>query len=42
MGFRIFVPDTNILLHLIRHTANVRAQLMAVFERKKEALWIPY
>ena len=38
----IFVPDTNILLHLIRHSANVRAQLAAVFERKKEALWIPY
>jgi len=38
----IFVPDTNILLHLIRHSASVRAQLMAVFERKKEALWIPY
>ena len=38
----IIVPDTNILLHLIRHSANVRAQLMAVFERKKEALWIPY
>jgi hypothetical protein len=38
----VFVPDTNILLHLIRHSANVRAQLMAVFERKKDALWIPY
>jgi hypothetical protein len=38
----IIVPDTNIMLHLIRHSANVRAQLMAVFERKKEALWIPY
>jgi hypothetical protein len=38
----IFVPDTNILLHLMRHSANVRAQLMAVFERKKDALWIPY
>lgn len=38
----IFVPDTNILLHLIRHSANVRSQLAAVFERKKEALWIPY
>jgi PIN like domain len=38
----IIVPDTNILLHLIRHSANVRAQLMAVFERKKDALWIPY
>jgi hypothetical protein len=38
----IFVPDTNILLHLIRHSANVRGQLMTVFERKKDALWIPY
>jgi len=38
----IFVPDTNILLHLIRHSANIRSQLMAVFERKKDALWIPY
>lgn len=38
----IFVPDANILLHLIRHSASVRAQLMAVFERKKDALWIPY
>ncbi len=38
----IFVPDTNILLHLIRHSASVRAQLTAVFERKQEALWIPY
>lgn len=38
----IFVPDTNILLHLIRHSASVRAELAAVFERKKEALWIPY
>jgi hypothetical protein len=38
----MFVPDTNILLHLIRHAANIRRQLMAVFERKKDALWIPY
>lgn len=38
----IFVPDTNILLHLIRHSASIRAQLMTVFERKKESLWIPY
>lgn len=38
----VFVPDTNILLHLIRHSASVRAQLAAVFERKKDALWIPY
>jgi len=38
----VFVPDTNILLHRIRHSASVRGQLMTVFERKKEALWIPY
>jgi hypothetical protein len=38
----IIVPDTNILLHLIRHSASVRSQLMGVFERKREALWIPY
>jgi PIN like domain len=38
----IIVPDTNILLHLIRHSASVRGQLMGVFERKKDALWIPY
>ena len=38
----IFVPDTNILLHLIRHSASVRAQLTVVFDRKKESLWIPY
>ncbi len=36
------VPDTNILLHLMRHSPSVRAQLMGVFERKKDALWIPY
>ncbi len=38
----IIVPDTNILLHLIRHSASVRSQLMGVFERKRDALWIPY
>src|SRR5580704_8015876 len=38
----LFVPDANILLHLIRHSASVRGQLMGVFERKKGALWIPY
>lgn len=27
----LFVPDTNILLHLVRHSADVRAQLTAVF-----------
>jgi hypothetical protein len=38
----ILVPDTNILLHLLRHSAKVRSQLMDVFDRKKEWLWIPY
>ncbi|MBM3114249.1 PIN domain-containing protein [Jeongeupia naejangsanensis] len=38
----LIVPDTNILLHLLRHSAEVRSQLMDVFERKKESLWIPY
>ncbi|MGE3347829.1 MAG: PIN domain-containing protein [Ramlibacter sp.] len=38
----LIVPDTNILLHLLRHSAEVRGQLMEVFERKKASLWIPY
>lgn len=38
----LIVPDTNILLHLLRHSAEVRSQLMGVFERKKASLWIPY
>ncbi len=38
----LIVPDTNILLHLLRHSADVRGQLTDVFERKKAALWIPY
>lgn len=38
----LIVPDTNILLHLLRHSAEVRSQLMDVFERKKASLWIPY
>jgi hypothetical protein len=38
----LIVPDTNILLHLLRHSAEVRGQLMEVFERKKNSLWIPY
>jgi hypothetical protein len=38
----LIVPDANILLHLLRHSADVRTQLMDVFERKKDALWIPY
>lgn len=38
----LIVPDTNILLHLLRHSAAVRGQLTDVFERKKASLWIPY
>lgn len=38
----LIVPDTNIILHLLRHSTQVRGQLMGVFERKKEDLWIPY
>jgi len=38
----IIVPDANILLHLLRHSPVVRGQLMEVFDRKKDALWIPY
>jgi hypothetical protein len=38
----IIVPDTNIILHLIRHSAKVRGELMSVFEQKRDALWIPY
>jgi hypothetical protein len=38
----LIVPDTNILLHLLRHSAEVRSQLTDVFERKKASLWIPY
>jgi hypothetical protein len=38
----LIVPDTNILLHLLRHSAEVRGQLTDVFERKKASLWIPY
>jgi hypothetical protein len=38
----LIVPDTNILLHLLRHSDEVRGQLLDVFERKRESLWIPY
>ncbi len=38
----LIVPDTNILLHLLRHSAEVRSQLIDVFERKEASLWIPY
>lgn len=38
----IFVPDANILLHCLRHTAHVRQELLRVLEVLKEALWVPY
>lgn len=38
----LIIPDTNILLHLLRHSVEVRSQLLDVFERKKSSLWIPY
>nr|WP_315301338.1 PIN domain-containing protein [Raoultella terrigena] len=38
----LIIPDTNILLHLLRHSPEVRSQLLDVFERKKSSLWIPY
>ncbi|BEP60021.1 hypothetical protein GmRootV213_05750 [Variovorax sp. V213] len=38
----IFVPDTNVLLHCLRHPAPVRDELLRVFEVLKESLWIPY
>lgn len=38
----IFVPDTNVLLHCLRHPAPVRDELLRVFEVLKESLWIPH
>ncbi|WP_052465611.1 PIN-like domain-containing protein [Phaeobacter sp. S60] len=38
----IFVPDANILLHCIRHPAQVRDELLRLFEAMGESLWIPY
>jgi hypothetical protein len=38
----IFVPDTNILLHCLRHSAEVREELLRILEVLKESLWIPY
>ena len=38
----IFVPDANILLHCLRHTAHVREELLRVLEVLKDSLWIPY
>lgn len=38
----IFVPDANVLLHCVRHAAPVREELLRLFDRLKESLWIPY
>jgi PIN like domain len=38
----IFVPDTNILLHCVRHPAPVREELLRVFEVLRDSLWIPH
>lgn len=38
----LFVPDANVLLHCIRHPANVRDELLRVFEILGESLWIPH
>lgn len=38
----VFVPDTNILLHCLRHSSDVREELLRIPEILKESLWIPY
>jgi hypothetical protein len=38
----IFVPDTNVLLHCLRHPAAVRNELIRLFDVLKDSLWIPY
>jgi hypothetical protein len=38
----LFVPDANILLHCLRHSAEVREKLLSIFELLRESLWIPY
>ena len=38
----IFVPDTNILLHCLRHSSAVREELLRILELLGESLWIPY
>jgi PIN domain-containing protein len=38
----IFVPDTNILLHCLRHSADVREDLLRILETLRHSLWIPY
>lgn len=38
----LFVPDTNILLHCLRHSSEVREELLRILELLSESLWIPY
>jgi hypothetical protein len=38
----IFVPDANVLLHCLRHPANVRDELLRIFDVVRDSLWIPY
>ncbi|MDQ1815486.1 PIN-like domain-containing protein [Massilia sp. CCM 9210] len=38
----IFIPDTNVLLHCLRHSTVVRDELLRLFEVLGDALWIPY
>jgi len=38
----IFVPDANILLHCLRHSSEVREELLRILELLRESLWYPY
>lgn len=38
----VFVPDANVLLHCLRHPADIREELLRLFGALKESLWIPY
>ncbi|WP_031237254.1 PIN-like domain-containing protein [Asticcacaulis sp. AC460] len=41
-GTAIFVPDANVLLHCLRHPAEVREELLRLFDALKDSLWAPY
>lgn len=38
----IFVPDTNILLHLFRYGSKTTEQVLGTFQQLKPRVWIPY
>jgi hypothetical protein len=38
----MFVPDANILLHCLRHSSEIREELLRILELLKGSLWIPY